>query len=291
MHRERKLADEERAPPITDYLQYVEIPGKPDIVSSALQVRCTRTYKNWTRRSTPRSSSRLLTDTVLDFLVSKGVDTSAYRNYAQTVINSGVMISGSTLTNATVSAGAAAVSPPVTAPAGPGRGLTTATWPGRATGRRPSTRAVRTEMPCAQKWSIPMSPMSDGYGPPPGGAGPGAFHNSGVYISGSTVSGSAVAAGSGPIGQHVTSTPAADALAAIDRLLEELKNGATELDAEQAEAVVDDADRLSGEIRHRRPDRDSVLFLLSRLSQRVGGVAALLANVDRVRELVMALVH
>jgi hypothetical protein len=136
-----------------------------------------------------------------------------------------------------------------------------------------------------------MSPMSDGYGPPPGSTGPGTFHNSGVYISGSNVSGSAVAAGSGPIDQHVTSTPAADTLATIDRLLEELKNGATELDAEQAEAVVDDADRLRAEIHHRRPDRDSVLFLLSRLTQRVGAVAALLANVDRVRELVTALVH
>ena len=49
----------------------------------------------------------LVNDTVLDFLVAKGADATAYRNYAQTVINSGVMISGSTLTNATVSAGAA----------------------------------------------------------------------------------------------------------------------------------------------------------------------------------------
>lgn len=136
-----------------------------------------------------------------------------------------------------------------------------------------------------------MSPASDGYRPPPGSTGPGAFHNSGVYISGSNVSGSAVAAGSGPIDQQVTSTSAADALATIDRLLEDLKNGAAELDAERAEAVVDDADRLSAEIHHRRPDRDSILFLLSRLTARAGGVAALLANVDRVRDLVTALVH
>jgi len=48
----------------------------------------------------------LVNDTVLDFLVAKGADATAYRSYAQTVINSGVMISGSTLTNTTVSAAA-----------------------------------------------------------------------------------------------------------------------------------------------------------------------------------------
>jgi len=133
--------------------------------------------------------------------------------------------------------------------------------------------------------------MSNEYGPPAGSTGPGSFRNSGVYISGSTVSGSAVAAGSGPIAQQVSGVAGADARAAIDRLLDELKNGATALDADQAEAVVDDADRLSAEIHHRRPDRDSIFFLLSRLTQRVGAVAALLANVDRVRELVTALLH
>ena len=51
----------------------------------------------------------LVNDTVLDFLVAKGADATAYRNYAQTVINSGVMISGSTLTNSAVAAGAAPV--------------------------------------------------------------------------------------------------------------------------------------------------------------------------------------
>jgi hypothetical protein len=51
---------------------------------------------------------RLVTDTVLDFLVAKGVDASAYRNDAQTVINSGVMISGGTFTNAAMASHGAA---------------------------------------------------------------------------------------------------------------------------------------------------------------------------------------
>jgi hypothetical protein len=51
---------------------------------------------------------RLVTDTVLDFLVSKGVDASAYRNDAQMVINSGVMISGGTFTNVAMASHGAA---------------------------------------------------------------------------------------------------------------------------------------------------------------------------------------
>jgi hypothetical protein len=136
--------------------------------------------------------------------------------------------------------------------------------------------------------------MSPGPGPDersPGGPGPASFRNSGVYISGSSVSGSAVAAGSGPIDQRVTGTAEADALASIDRLLEELKAGASALDPGEAEAVADDTDRLSAEIHHRKPDRDSISFLLKRLTGRVGAVAALLANVEQIRQLVTTLVH
>ena len=103
--------------------------------------------------------------------------------------------------------------------------------------------------------------------------------------------GSAIAAGPGPISQRVTGPAEPGLLASIDRLLEELKAGALVLDPAEAEAVADDAGRLSAEIRHRKPDRDSISFLLGRLTRRVGAVAALLANVDHVRELVSTLVH
>lgn len=132
--------------------------------------------------------------------------------------------------------------------------------------------------------------MSDQYWPAPESPGPGAFPQSSVHISGGNVSGSAIAAGQGARAQAF-STAAPRTLATIDRLLEELKDGAAVLDAEQAEAVVDDADRLSAELHHRKPDRDSIGLLLGRISRRAGGVAALLANVDHIKELVAALVH
>jgi hypothetical protein len=47
---------------------------------------------------------RMLNDTVLDFLVAKGVDTTAYRASANTVINNGTVISGGTV-NGTVVGG------------------------------------------------------------------------------------------------------------------------------------------------------------------------------------------
>jgi hypothetical protein len=51
---------------------------------------------------------RLIIDTVLDFLVAKGADATAYRNSAYTVINSGVVISGGNVTGP-VAAGVHAV--------------------------------------------------------------------------------------------------------------------------------------------------------------------------------------
>ncbi len=54
-------------------------------------------------------AERLVTDTVLDFLAAKGVDTSSYVNSAGTVINSGVVISGGMFTGpAAFGAGATA---------------------------------------------------------------------------------------------------------------------------------------------------------------------------------------
>ena len=37
---------------------------------------------------------RLAIETILDFLVAKGVDTAAYRASAQAICNSGVMVAG-----------------------------------------------------------------------------------------------------------------------------------------------------------------------------------------------------
>jgi hypothetical protein len=69
-----------------------------------------------------RIIERLVTDTVLDFLADKGVDTTAYQNSALAVINSGVVISGGTV-NGPVVAGANSAATvhnaPAAAPAAP----------------------------------------------------------------------------------------------------------------------------------------------------------------------------
>jgi hypothetical protein len=62
-----------------------------------------------------RIIERLVTDTVLDFLMAQGVDTTAYRNSALAVVNNGVVISGGTVTGP-VAAGSASTAH-VSAPA------------------------------------------------------------------------------------------------------------------------------------------------------------------------------
>jgi hypothetical protein len=63
-----------------------------------------------------RIIERLVTDTVLDFLAAKGVDTTAYQNSALAVINSGVVISGGTI-NGPVAVGTNSVATMHSAPA------------------------------------------------------------------------------------------------------------------------------------------------------------------------------
>ena len=97
MHRERKLADEE-VTSITDYLQ--------DNVGARISVRelgassAMHTYiQELDETKYTKIIERLLTDTVLDFLVSKGVDTSAYRASVSVAINNGTVIAGETISN------------------------------------------------------------------------------------------------------------------------------------------------------------------------------------------------
>jgi hypothetical protein len=120
----------------------------------------------------------------------------------------------------------------------------------------------------------------------------GAPVNSGVYISGGTFSGAAVAAGAGAQAQQVSyGLDNSETLARIDRLLQELRDGATLLEADEAEAVVDDVGRLSAEVHHPRPDRDSLSRLLGRVTARLGSAATLLATVDQVKDLVTSLLR
>ena len=96
MRRERKAAEEDLGS-LTDYLQ--------DNVGARLSVRehgssnSMHTYiqdLDWAKYT--KIIERLLTDTVLDFLVSKNVDVSAYRASVSVAINNGTVISDSTVT-------------------------------------------------------------------------------------------------------------------------------------------------------------------------------------------------
>jgi hypothetical protein len=55
---------------------------------------------------------RLVTETVLDFLVAKGVDTTAYRARTQMILNSGTIIAGNTNTNMAIGAQASVTAAP-----------------------------------------------------------------------------------------------------------------------------------------------------------------------------------
>lgn len=106
IRRERKAAEEDFAS-LTDYLQ--------DNVGARLSVRehgssnSMHTYiqdLDWAKYT--KIIERLLTDTVLDFLVSKNVDVSAYRASVSVAINNGTVISDSTVTATNLVGGQAA---------------------------------------------------------------------------------------------------------------------------------------------------------------------------------------
>jgi hypothetical protein len=126
---------------------------------------------------------------------------------------------------------------------------------------------------------------------PGDGPGPGRVINTGVYVTGGLVSGP-VAAGAGARAVQVNKDAGhAEVLARIERLLHDLEDGASVLDGEQAGEVTDDVGRLRAEVHHRKPDTDRISHLLGRLTAQVGSAAALLATVDRVKDLVATLLH
>lgn len=133
-------------------------------------------------------------------------------------------------------------------------------------------------------------PQPDEY-PGPSAAEPGRVINTGIYISGGSVSGPVGAGDRARAIQVTQGANAGDALARIDRLLRELEAGASVLEDKQAEAVIDDAQRLHAEAHHRRPNADMIGQLLARLTARVSSAAALLATVEQVKELITAVLR
>ncbi len=108
-------------------------------------------------------------------------------------------------------------------------------------------------------------------------------------ISGNTISGPFAA------GYHAQATqwnqPTDELLARLDDALRELMAGASPLGTGDYQLVQDDAVQLRAEVTSPRPDRDKVMGLLGQMTARAGSVAALLAIVDRIKELVSALLH
>ena len=77
----------------------------------------------------------------------------------------------------------------------------------------------------------------------------------------------------------------------IDRLLRKLAADAERLEGEQAEDVLDDAQRLHTEVHSRRPSAESIRAMLSRLTTATSSTASLLATVEQIKELISAILH
>ena len=108
------------------------------------------------------------------------------------------------------------------------------------------------------------------------------------------IDGNVGAIATGQYGQatgNVYGSAPGDPLEMIDRLLRKLESDASMLEGEQAEDVLDDAQRLHTEVHSRRPSAESIRLMLSRLTSATSSTAALLATVEQIKELVSAILH
>jgi hypothetical protein len=108
------------------------------------------------------------------------------------------------------------------------------------------------------------------------------------------IDGNVGAIATGQYGQatgNVYGSASGDPLEMIDRLLRKLESDASMLEGQQAEDVLDDAQRLHTEVHSRRPSSESIRLMLSRLTNATSSTAALLATVEQIKELVSAILH
>ncbi len=113
--------------------------------------------------------------------------------------------------------------------------------------------------------------------------------NSDIYIGGNV--GAFATGDHAQATQNIYGSDSGDPLEMIDRLLRKLEADASMLDGQQAEDVVDDVQRLHAEVHSRRPSAESIRAIFSRLTMATGSTAALLANVEQIRQLVGAILH
>jgi hypothetical protein len=98
---------------------------------------------------------------------------------------------------------------------------------------------------------------------------------------------------------YAAASGTADALARIDELLAAIVAavqasrgpGAAAVPEEDAEEIIEEADRLKSEIHRRRLSPEHIALALRNLTRAAAPVVSLLAQVDDIRELVASLLH
>jgi hypothetical protein len=110
--------------------------------------------------------------------------------------------------------------------------------------------------------------------------------NSGVIFNGGTISGGVIAGGQGSSITVSQAGAADDRMAQIERLIQQLQATASKLDGEQAEQVQDDAVRLAGEVKQRKPDRERITNLMNRISQAAVPFASLVDIAAQLKGLI-----
>jgi|ERR1700742_2265620 len=111
----------------------------------------------------------------------------------------------------------------------------------------------------------------------------------GIYVSGGNYG--AVAQGHQARAVSVSHGVADGQLARLQELLEELADRVSELGGPAADDALDDLDRARDELRRRRPDRNRMIELVTRVGAVVAPVSGLAELADHIRELIGLAVH
>jgi len=116
------------------------------------------------------------------------------------------------------------------------------------------------------------------------------FFNSGLYVGKGTFNGP-VAVGYQAQAVQSNQAGSGDDLARLEDLLQQLEGGIRQLAGAPAEAALADVGRLRNELDERSIDTRRISQLLQRITTVVAPVSGLLELVDRVKDLVTAILH
>ncbi len=122
----------------------------------------------------------------------------------------------------------------------------------------------------------------------PGDAQGQGFFNSGLYIGEGTFNGPVAA---GYQARAVQFNQAGSDLARLEDLLRQLEGGIRQMGGAPAEAALADVGRIRNELEQRPVDPPRISHLLQRIADVVAPVSGLLELADRVKDLVIAILH